>query len=148
MEIPPLPEQPLPKPPKVKLAVRLLHLWLFLCAVKFLTEIARFDLVPTPKNPPGVLTMAVVGMIISFSVNSVIVYHIDRGANWARITFLVFRFIGIAGATLAIGLGLASLTFLLGLQLAAGIAAVILLFTHSANVWFRSSLRSSRSATV
>ena len=84
--------------------------------------------------------MSIIGFSIFIGLMLLIAFLAFNGRNWARVVFLVLVLIGLLPALTAVGaelqrnavLGIAGLA-----QAISQVAAIILFFVPSSNVWYR-----------
>ena len=127
------------KPTVVVTAIRLLYLTLIIGVVRY-----PLDWSHLPKNPlmspAGALTFMLLVIIFTFGLLLWLIYKMDRGRNWARITFLVMFILGVPLSIqpLIQSLSHSLLSGMLGLaQAALELVALIMLFSRQARPWFR-----------
>ncbi len=137
IDVPPSGEERGPRPGQVAIAVGLLWLTLLIQAgaLTFLWRLFRLF-------PPFMFVVA--GVITAvWALTAFLVAMIERGHNWARITYLVAFLIGLPFSAMSI---LANLDHaqapIVGIvaavaQILLQIAAVVMLFTGPSSAWFR-----------
>jgi hypothetical protein len=128
------------RPESVRWGVRLLCLWVAVELAGSIVNIIRID--PAATNALRTLVIYSLGGIGALAVNGSLVYGINLGKNWARITFLLLRIVGWVLLLLlllsrwrvrfeATNLLLLSFTF------PTAVVGLCLLFTPRANTWYR-----------
>jgi hypothetical protein len=132
----PLPgEERGPRPGQVAIAVGLLWLTLLIQAgaLTFLWRLFRLF-------PPYMFVVAGTITVI-WALTAFLVAMIERGHNWARITYLVAFLIGLPFSALSIlaNLGQAPVVGIAAVvaQIVLQIAAMVLLFSGASGAWFR-----------
>ena len=131
------------KPAAVHNAIRLLYLTLIIGAVRIPLEHVWARLPSDPRVPPAVLWASFIfSTAFTYGLLLWLIYKMDRGRHWARVTFLVLTVIGVP---FAIQPMLASFSYspvsgLLGLlQVGMEVVALVMLFSPQAKPWFRPS---------
>ena len=80
----------------------------------------------------------------TIAILAFLIWKVSAGRNWARITLLVFFLIGVLPFAFILrrefvrSVGLASISIV---QMAVQASSLVVVFTSSANVWFRSQAR-------
>jgi FtsH-binding integral membrane protein len=124
---------PLQKPEAVSTAIKLLYATLVIGALRSALEWSHQT---QAVSPDFVLFV----MIFTFAFIVWLIYKMDRGRNWARITFLVFFILGVPMSVLPLlrSLSYSPVSGVLGLlQVVLQIVALCILFGRSARPWFR-----------
>jgi carboxyl-terminal processing protease len=150
--LPPLLKYQLPqsieKPKKVGIAVKLVYATLAVGAMRSIWEIpARARQFETswdtsPLSSQSLIGFSILVMLLTLSFLGYLVYMIDKGRNWARITFLVLLIIGIPFSIIPLLLSFAysPISGILSVaQVVAQTVAVILLFQKESSRWFLSA---------
>jgi hypothetical protein len=124
---------PTPKPQKIKTAVLMLWVSLGLGLVRSAWEI------PAQAEHSSV---GFVVFVLAFTLlfTGFFIWMIDRGKNWARITFLVLFILGVPLSILPLlqSLAYAPISGLLGIaQVILQTIAVIFLFVKQSSTWFK-----------
>jgi hypothetical protein len=122
-----------PKPQKIKAAVLMLWASLGLGLVRSAWEI------PAQAEHSSIGFVAFV-MVFTFVFIGFFIWMIDRGKNWARITFLVLFILGVPLSILPLlqSLTYAPISGLLGIaQVILQTIAVIFLFVKESSAWFK-----------
>jgi hypothetical protein len=135
------------RPREVDWAVRLL--WISL-GITILVSPIEFHYAHGAESLPGLL----VNDLFSFGIESVFIWKISQGANWARITYLVFFLISVAFTILAAIFGprthfhfQAIIWVIGGVQILIESAALVLLFRKPGMYWFKGPPRVIRLAS-
>ena len=140
-----------PRPASVDLALKLI--WGAI-AVSLLSGIATFVLIDSIIDQQleaagaseamtadtirsAAIVGAVVGLIISVAIYSLLAIFIGKGANWARIVYTVFTVIGVIFSVFGLGAQPLLLLTLSLVGLLLSVAAVVFLFRADANAWFK-----------
>jgi len=149
---PPLLKHQLPqaieKPKKVGIAVKLVYATLAVGAMRSIWEIpARARQFETswetsPLSSQSLIGFSILVMLLTLLFLGYLVFMIDKGRNWARITFLVLLIIGIPFSIIPLLLSFAysPISGILSVaQVVAQTTAVILLFQKESSRWFLSA---------
>ena len=121
------------KPATVSKATKLLYLTLIIGAVRSFLDWSHLTKISSTS-------LTVFTLLFSFAIIWWLIYKIDWGRNWARITFLVLTLFGMPFYILPLLELLVSspISGILGLaQVALQITALMMLFSRDARPWFR-----------
>ena len=127
------PSLPSNKPAAVSTAIKLLCATLIVGALRSVIEWPH----QTQTASPGFVLFV---MLFTFALTLWLIYKMDRGRNWARITFLVFFILGVplSFVPLLQSLSYSRFSGALGLlQVVLQTIAVFKLFGRNAHPWFR-----------
>lgn len=125
--------KPTQKPPKIKHAVLMLWISLGLGVVRSVWEIPA-------QSAQSSLGFVVFVMAFTFVFIGFFIWMIDKGKNWARITFLVLFILGVPLSILPLlqSLAYAPISGLIGIaQVVLQTIAVIFLFLKDSSAWFK-----------
>ena len=130
---PPEPQQLLPKPLQVRVAVGLLWLSIALALPSMYLEVVRAE-----SPAVGVVVVVLMSVVLAFA--AFLNVQISRGRNWARITLLVLLVISwvvsfIPDETRAVSTVESAMSVI---SAVVDVAAIYLLFTSPGALWFRS----------
>jgi|GEM_PF-485039 len=131
------PVLPSDKPASVSIATKILYATLVVGAIRSALE---WPHQVQDASPASVLCVTIFSTIFSFAISLWVIYMMDRGGNWALITFLVCFIIGVPMAVLQLIKSLSSspASGVLGLlQVVLQTAALFMLFSQAASPWFR-----------
>lgn len=142
------PPQAIEKPKKVGIAVKLVYATLAVGAMRSVWEIpARARQFETswetsPLSSQSLIGFSILVTLLSLLFIGYLVFMIDKGRNWARITFLVLFIIGIPLSIIPLLLSFAysPISGILSVaQVVAQTVAVFLLFQKESSRWFLSA---------
>jgi hypothetical protein len=123
------------KPQTVSLGVNLL--WVSLAISVIASALDPTQIMHKSQSIP---VLAVVVLLTLLAVMALLTYKISAGRNWARITFLVLFLFSVA-PSLSVLPALLHVSLVAGitniLQSALQLIALVLVFTPSANPWFK-----------
>jgi uncharacterized membrane protein SirB2 len=127
------------RPKSVSWGVGLLSLWVALQFAGAVVRIVRID--PAVGNAMDTLVIYSLGGIGGLIINGFLVYRINLGQNWARVTFFVLRVVALTFLVLFWSLWRSrsegTYFFFLCIEILTLLIALCLLFTSYANIWFR-----------
>jgi hypothetical protein len=124
---------PSEKPTAVSTAIKLLYATLVIGALRSSLEWSRLTQAASAGSVLSVTLLTVTLLVW-------LIYKMDRGRNWARITFLVFFILGtpLSVAPLVKSLSYSPASGVLGLlQVGLQAVALFMLFGRNARSWFR-----------
>ena len=125
--------QPSQKPAAVSTAIKLLYTTLVIGALRSALEWSHLTRVASP----GFVLFV---MLFTFALLVWLIYKVDRGHNWARITCLVFFILGVPMSILHLlqSLSHSPVSGVLGLlQVVLQAVALVMLFGRNTRPWFR-----------
>ncbi len=139
LEDKPMDQSPPTQPEKVKTAIISLYISLVLGVVRGIWEMYDSPDIPSPLI--GILIACFVVGLLCF-----IVYNINRGYNWARLTFLILFLIGTPFAISQVVQDLANhpITARISVaQIVLQAIALVFLYLKRSSTWFREMKRTS-----
>ena len=124
---------PKQKPTSISTAIKLLYATLVIGALRSMLEWSR----QTQAASPFFVLFV---MLSTLAIIAWLIYKMDRGRNWARITFLIFFILGVPLSVLPLiqSLSYSPISGMLGLlQIVLQTVALFMLFGRNARPWFR-----------